>query len=197
VDRHIMELWGNMFLNAANSQKQLEDLAKWMGGDFSGFEDMSDLFGKIYGVDMFAKNTPEYLEIWKKASEDFHGAFKEFFSLMDLVPRQDYLTLLRENEELREKLKEQEEIMLKLCGVFDTRLVEQGEGLKGFESLIQDQSRQFHELLSSFTQMFTEQSAEPEAEAEKARPVAKKTAKKSASKPKTKSALGRNPSLKK
>lgn len=188
MDRHVFELWGNMFLNAAKSQKQLEDLAKWMGGDFSGFEDLTDLFGKLYGVDMFAKNTPEYLETWKKATQDFHAAFKEFFSLMDLVPRQDYLSLLRENEELKEKLAEQEEILQKFHSVFDTRLAEQGEGFKGFESLIQDQSRQFRELLSSFTNLFSEQPAEPAAETGKARPAAKKTVKKPATaKPKKKS----------
>jgi len=191
VDKNVLELWGNMFLNAAKSQQQIEDLAKWMGGDFSGFEDLTDVFGRLYGADIFAKNTPEYLEIWNKASQDFHAAFKEFLSLMDLVPRQDYLSLLRENEELRAKLAGQEEALQKLHGVFDMRLAEQGEGLKGFESLIQDQSRQFQELLSSFTHMFSEQPAEPEAE-EKAKPAAQKTVKKkAAAQPKKKTSSSR------
>ncbi|HPR52895.1 MAG TPA: hypothetical protein PLU81_13965, partial [Deltaproteobacteria bacterium] len=151
VDRHVLELWGNLFLNAAKSQKQFEDLARWMGGDFSGIEELGDLLGRLYGADMIAKNTTEYLEIWKKATQDLTTSFSEFLSLMDLVPRQDYESVLRENEELKAKLAEQEAAIEKLRGVFDSRLAKQAGGLEGFESLIQDQTRQFNELLSSFT----------------------------------------------
>lgn len=190
MDRNILELWGNMFLNAAKSQKQFEDLARWMGGDFSGFEEIGDLFGSMYGLDMFAKNTPEYLKIWKKATQDLHASFKEFLSLMDLVPRQDCESLLRENEELRQKLAEQEDALKKFQGVFDSRLAGQDEGLKGFETLIQDQTRQFSELLSSFTQMFGDQ----QVAAEKAKPAVKKTVKKTAAKPKKKTTSGKKSS---
>ncbi len=196
MDRHVLELWGNLFLNAAKSQKQFEDLARWMGGDFSGIEELGDLLGRLYGSDIIAKNTTEYLEIWKKATQDLTTSFSEFLSLMDLVPRQDYESVLRENEELKAKLAEQEAAIEKLRGVFDSRLAKQAGGLEGFESLIQDQTRQFNELMSSFTQMFSDQPAEPEA-VEKAKPEVNKTAKKPASKPKKKSALGRKPSSKK
>ena len=197
VDRHVLELWGNLFLNAAKSQKQFEDLARWMGGDFSGIEELSDLLGRLYGADMIEKNTAEYLEIWKKATQDLTTSFREFLSLMDLVPRQDYESVLRENEELKAKLAEQEAAIEKLRGVFDSRLAKQAGGLEGFESLIQDQTRQFNELMSSFTQMFSDKPVEPEAEAEKTRPAANKTAKKPAAKQNKKSALGRKPSSKK
>ena len=197
VDRNVLELWGNLFLNAAKSQKQIEDLARWMGGDFSGIEELGDLLGRLYGTDMIAKNSQEYLEIWKKATQDLNASFKEFLSLMDLVPRQDYENLLRENEELKARLAEQDVAIEKLRGVFDSRLAEQAGGLEGFETLIQDQTRQFSELMSSFTQMFSGQQVEPEAEAGKTRAAANKTAKKPAAKQNKKSALGRKPSSKK
>ena len=143
--------------------------------------------GGLYGADMIAKNTTEYLEIWKKAAQDLKTSFREFLSLMDLMPRQEYESLLRENEELKAKLSGQDETLQKLQGVFDSRLAEQTGGIEGFETLIQDQTRQFNELMSSFTQMFSEQSPETKVE-EKAEPAVKKTTKKPVAKPKKKSA---------
>jgi hypothetical protein len=32
MDRQFLEFWGNFMLNAAKSQKQLEDLTAWMKG---------------------------------------------------------------------------------------------------------------------------------------------------------------------
>ncbi len=196
MDRHFLELWGNLLLNAAQGQKRLEDFVGLMGGDPAALDDFQDLFAAFYGLDIFTKDTPGYLELWKKAAGDFHTSFKEFLSLMDLVTRQDYEALLRENEELREKLSGQEEVLHKLGGVFDTRLAAQGEGLEVFESLIQDQTRQFQDLLSSFTNLLGEKPAGQAAEAEKPRPAKKKAAKKPAANQKKKSASGRKPSSK-
>ena len=50
MDKQFLEFWGNFMLNAAKSQKQLEDMAEWMKGGFTGFQDLTSMFEKVYGL---------------------------------------------------------------------------------------------------------------------------------------------------
>ncbi len=43
MNRHFLEFWGRAFLQAAKSQKQLEDLASWFHRGFLGFQDYTQL----------------------------------------------------------------------------------------------------------------------------------------------------------
>lgn len=155
MDRQFLELWGTMLLNASKGQKQLEDFSKLMRGDFSSFENMAEMFGNMYGIGLYKKNAPDYLEIWQKAMQDFNTAFKEFIAMMDLVPRNDYLELLRENEVLKKKAALQEENISDLQKILDKQLSDQKDGLKEFESLIQNQDDQFRKLMNNFSNMLS------------------------------------------
>ncbi|MDT8274395.1 MAG: hypothetical protein RRA35_14475, partial [Desulfomonilia bacterium] len=84
MDKEFMEFWGNFFLAAAKGQQQFEDMVKWLRGNVSGAQEVTDLFTKLYGVDAFLKNTPEYLNFWNASLLDFQKSFREFLSLMDL-----------------------------------------------------------------------------------------------------------------
>lgn len=198
MDRQFLELWGSIFLNAAKGQKQLEDFVKWMSGDFSGLDEFSDMFSKFYGMDVLTKNSPEYFDVWRNATQDFYKSFKEFLSLMDLVPRKDYLDLVKENEDLRMQLEEQEEALNQLRGVLGTRIDQQDKGLGVFEDLIKNQSTQFQELVSSFTRLFNDTSAVSAGEKETA-PASKKDtqAKQTTSRAKKKTSSGKKSPIKK
>jgi len=184
MDRHFLELWGTLLLNASKGQKQVEDLVKLMGGDLSSFEDISEMFGKIYGIDFFSKNTPEYMDTWKKATENFNTASKDFLAMMDLVPRKDYLELLRQNEELRKNAAEHEEYIAVLKKILDKQLADQKEGFKGYESLIQDQGDQFKELIERFSHMFSLSSPAASGSGKKNTKKGEPSTKSSSSKPK-------------
>jgi hypothetical protein len=48
MDRQFLEFLGSFFLNAAKGQKQLEELTRWIGGGFSGFDELTRMFRKFY-----------------------------------------------------------------------------------------------------------------------------------------------------
>jgi hypothetical protein len=147
MNRHFLEFWGKALLQAAESQKQLEDLAKWLPRGFLGFQDYTQLFKSSYGLNGVKEDNPDYLALWKKAEADFRESFKDYLKLLGGVPREEYAALARENEELQAKVAEQAEIIKHLRTLAD----EKGMGLEAttmeFQRLIKKQGEQFQQFL--------------------------------------------------
>ena len=157
MNRHFLEFWGKALLQAAQSQRQLEELAKWLPRGFLGLQDFTQLFKSSYGLNEVAEDTPDYLALWKKAEADFRESFKDYLSLLGGVPREEYAALARKNDELQEKVAEQNEIIKHLRMLVD----EKGMGLEGatveFQKLIEKQGKQFQQFLKGLSE-----SANPE-----------------------------------
>jgi len=133
MDRHFLEFWGNFLINAAKGQKQLEDISKWMQQGFEGFDELTGMFKKFYGLEHMEKNTPAYMETWKKASENFQKSFKDYLRLMGVVSKDEHLTLVKKYEELKEKVAAQEETINNLRMLLEEKKVEtQGNWFKDF-----------------------------------------------------------------
>jgi len=147
MNRHFLEFWGKALLQAAKSQKQLEDLAKWLPRGFLGFQDYTQLFKTSYGLNELGEDNPDYLALWKKAEKDFRESFKDYLNLLGGVPREEYAALARKNEELQAKVAEQGEIIKHLR----TLAEEKGMGLEAttmeFQRLIKKQGEQFQQFL--------------------------------------------------
>jgi hypothetical protein len=147
MDRHFLEFWGHALLNAAKSQRQLEDLAKWYQRGFLGFQDYTQLFKASYGLDEMAEDSPDYLSMWKKAEEDVRNSFKDYLSLLGVVPREEYAALARRYEELKEKVAKQEDTIKNLRMLAE----EKGLGLEAstleFQKLIKKQGEQFQKFI--------------------------------------------------
>jgi uncharacterized coiled-coil protein SlyX len=146
MNRQFLEFWGKALLQAAQSQKQLQDLAEWCQRGFLGFRDYTQLFKATYGLDEKAESSLDYLTLWKKSEDDFRESFKEYLNLLGMVPREEYAALARNYEELKEKVAEQEETIKLLR----TLLEEKGLGLAAtsleFQRLIEKQGEQFQKL---------------------------------------------------
>jgi hypothetical protein len=146
MDPNFLEFWGKALLQAAQSQKQLEDLTKWCQRGFLGFQDYTQLFKATYGLDKMAESSPDYLTLWKKSEDDFRESFTGYLNLLGMVPREDYAALARNYEELKAKVAEQEET-IKLLRML---LEEKGLGLAAtsleFQKLIEKQGEQFQKL---------------------------------------------------
>jgi tetratricopeptide (TPR) repeat protein len=147
MDRHFLEFWGNFLLQAAQGQKQLEELAKWTSRGFLNFEDLTALFRKSYGLEQLNQDSPDYLQIWEKAQKDFRDSFRDYLSLLGVVPRDEYLELAEKYEELKEKAAEQEETIKLLRLVLSEKGLDFTAGTLEFQRLLEKQGDQFHELM--------------------------------------------------
>ena len=154
MDKHFLEFWGNFLTQTAKGQKQLEDMAAWMGQGLRGFEYLTALFRKSYGLDRLREGSPEYLKTWNKAAQDFSRSFKDYLTLFGVVPKEEHLALVKKYEELKGKVASQEETIKHLRTLLSQKMLDQGEVVKEFQTLAQEQATQFQELMKSFTKAF-------------------------------------------
>ena len=155
MDKQFLEFWGNFLLNAARTQKQLDDIAEWMRGGFTGFEELTSLFQKIYGLEGVKKESPDYLKTWIGAQENFKESFKDYLALLGVVPREEYLALVKKYEELKEKVESQDETIRHLRTLLSEAKREEYQNVAGqVEELVKKQGDQFQKLMDSFGQVF-------------------------------------------
>ena len=109
MDRQFFEFWGNYFLMVAKGQRQMEDAAKWMRQGFSGFEDLTAMFGKLYGLDQKVKDPSPDPASWNKATADFRKSLAGWMGLMGSAPGEEFQTLRKKYDVLKEKVAAQEE----------------------------------------------------------------------------------------
>jgi hypothetical protein len=156
MDSNFLEFWGNFLLNAARGQKHMEDMEKWMQQGFKGFDDMTTLFRKIYGLETHAEGSPDYQETWEKAQRDFKKSFNDYLSLLGVVPRDDYLNLISKYEDLKEKVASQEETIKHLRMLLSSiKGADYDKAAGQFDDLLQKQTEQFQNLMDNLGQMFT------------------------------------------
>jgi uncharacterized coiled-coil protein SlyX len=154
MDRHFLEFWGNFLLLAAKGQKQLEDLAPWTGRGFLNLGDLTALFRQAYGLEHLNQGSPDYLKIWKKAEGDFQDSLREYFSLLGVVPRAEYLELAKKYEDLKEKAADQEETIKHLRMLLSEKGLDFGAVTFEFQKLMTKQREQFQKLMQGFGEVW-------------------------------------------
>lgn len=158
MDKQILEFWGTMMLQAAKGQQQLEDIMKWMSGNVQELKDISSLFCRMYGIEPGSSQVPDYLALWQKAVNEFRDSYGELVTMMDLVPRKDYVAVTRENQDLKRRISELEEAVRHFRALLDDRVAQPAEGIRDFQKLINDQARQYRDFMKSVTSVFDERS---------------------------------------
>ena len=155
MDPQFLEFWGNFLINAAKGQRNMEEMAKWMGQGLSGYEELTAMFKKFYGLDRRLKDTPDGSEAWQEAADNFQKSFKDYLDLIGVVPRDEHLKLIKEYEEMKQRVADQEGTIKHLRMLLDAKgVADQTEVVKSFQGLMEKQSKQFKELTDSFGQFF-------------------------------------------
>lgn len=159
MDRSFLEFWGKFLVSAAQGQKQLEDLAKWMAQGLNGFESLTALFRACYGLDKLKESTPGYLKMAKKAQQEFYESFKAYLNLFGVVPKEEYLALVKRYEELKDRAASQEETIHHLRVLVGERVSGQGQLIQAFEELVSKQTDQFQDLMHSLGKLFKKETS--------------------------------------
>ena len=162
MDKNFLEFWGNMLLGASKSQQQMEDVNRWMKENFSGADDLTALFKKTYGLDYFSEKAPDYINLWKKASEDFLNAFKDYMGMMGMVSKEEHLNLIKKYETLKEKAETQEETIRHLRMLLGEKDTEQEKISAQFQDMAKRQTEQFRDLMKKFSQFYKSDSSTEE-----------------------------------
>ena len=148
MDKQFVKFWVSFLTNYMKTQEQMEDMSAWIGQGFKGFDELTELFQKSYGLDRLSESTANYLTMWEQSKKDFERSLTEYLSLMGVVSKQEHLELVEKYEELKEKAATQEETIVHL-----RQLLLQGGELDhkelrtGFEEVIKKQSDDFQTLI--------------------------------------------------
>jgi hypothetical protein len=155
MDKNILEFWGNAFLNAARNQKQLEDLNKFFGQNVSGENSLLAPFLSAYGWQKPADAAPDELfELTKKATDAFKEFSKAYLVMFDIVSKEDYVILSKENEHLKERIAEQDKIISDLKRSSGKEGFDQEEVVGNLTKIVKSQTQQFQELMKQIGEYY-------------------------------------------
>ncbi len=150
MDPKFLEFWGKALLAAAQGEKQLSDITQWFSQGFKGTEELTRQFARLYGLTPGPQGASPFSPDWQQASESFKQSFRQFLDLLEVVPRSDHEALKEKYESLQEKCRQQQKVIDRLEKLLAEK-VTGGEAASGFQKLMQEQSRQFQDLMEALT----------------------------------------------
>ncbi len=151
MDSQFLEFWGNYLLATAKGQKQLEDLNQWIRQGFSGFEELTAMLKKFYGIEPSCSNDSDSTDAWQNAAAEFQNSFDTYLTLMGLITQEKYRALEQKHAALQNKVAELEDTIKVLRNLLAERGTYQGETTKVFQDLINRQAEAFETLMQSIS----------------------------------------------
>ena len=118
MDANFLEFFGQMLIQTAKGQRQMDQFGQWMqqGLRITSMPEFNDYFNQIYGLNDITKESGQYTKLIQKAQADFLTAYGEFTGLLGLVPEKKYEALQQEYDALEKKCRAQEKMIDRLTG---------------------------------------------------------------------------------
>lgn len=162
MDSRFLEFWGNFLLAAAKGQKQLEEMAHWMSQGFkaAGFEDLAAMFTRAYRLKAPDPAGAPDKGPWEAAARQFSRSLGEYMTLLGMVSGEEHRRLQKRCEALEKKCADQEETIANLRKLLGTGETGHAEVIKKFQDILENQTTQFQNLVSSSTR-FLKSAASP------------------------------------
>ncbi len=155
MDKNILEFLGRAFLNAAHSQQQLEDMNKIIGQTIGADNPFMKSFFKAFGWQNPEKmNGEDIVEFTKKSSEAYKEFFKAYLTMFDVVPKEEHLSLIRENEDLKAKIAMLEKITNTYKKLPDKDNFAPEKIVDNLTVMMKNQTQQFQELMKQLNQSY-------------------------------------------
>ena len=142
-----LKFWGEFLLQAAEGQRQMEEITRWMQSGFPSSGELADLFRRCYGLSTDSSSGKG--DHWQKATADFRDALEAYAPLWGWVPLDRYDQLRIENEELKTQLSEQARLIKRLEALMADEDMGHMTMVARFQNLIEDQSKAFDKLMQN------------------------------------------------
>lgn len=155
MDSRFLKFWGNFLLQAAEGQKRLDDLTRWMTAGFSGAEDLTEMFREAYGLQKSPLAGSANAEAWETAEARFRKALSDYLDLFGAVPRFRYEALQKEKDGLKRQVDDQARTIQQLRVQLAESRAAQGRVLDGFQQLMDVQNEQFREVSDALGRFFS------------------------------------------
>ena len=154
MDKNFLMFWEQIFSNYIKKQEQMEEVASWIRQGFKGFDDITKLFQKAYGLDRLSESTADYLKMWDHSIQDFQKSFSDYLSVLGVVPKQEYMRLVGKYEEMKKQLADRDETIAHMKLLLDSKNLDQEQIQLGYQELIKKQTGEFQELLKNVVTFF-------------------------------------------
>ncbi|ETR73568.1 MAG: hypothetical protein OMM_00854 [Candidatus Magnetoglobus multicellularis str. Araruama] len=162
MDKNFLELFGNVLIGASRGKKQVDEMLRWVQksvtASATSIYELPSMFKKFYGLDQLSERSSEYKMMAEKAVQDFQYSLKEYVSLLGMIPndqtvsRDEYLSLIRKYEKLKEKCADQAETIKHLRLIADMGKDNHSPDLiTGIQDIVKNQTDLFQKVVKNFT----------------------------------------------
>ena len=121
-------------MDADKGKKPLENMVNWADYGFGGYEDLTAMFKKLYGLDWMpeVKDMSSYLDTWNLAMKDYTKPFHDYLGLIGLVSKDEHLALSGKYKELKKTFERQEKKLLDR----DDRIADQKKQMSSMKAIL-------------------------------------------------------------
>jgi len=149
MDKNMLEFWGHAFLNAARSQQQWEEMNKLFGPskENDNYSALGAFFKSLGWPKADKMNPEEIAELVKKSVNVFQEFSKFYLNLFDVVSKEEHLKLLKENEELKDRIAQLEKVNDSYQNMSLKSASKQDQGMENLTQIMENQAQQFQELM--------------------------------------------------
>jgi len=153
MDAKFIQFWSDFIQQTGNSQVGAGDLTGWISG--AGIPDeFMTMFKKSYGLDQMTVDTPEYSTLLESALKEFNHSLSNFFSILYVVPKKDYLELDKKYKLLKRKVADLEEAMVHLKLLFKTSTPNIEEGVGSLNKMLRSQNEHFLKMMDNLGEFY-------------------------------------------
>ncbi len=149
MDRNFFEFWGQLFLNVAQGQKQIEEMNALFRPGPQGYDAMRTIFHNTYGLDNAPESFAQNSGLWETAAQNFQASLRQVMKLWGVVPGDDYQALVRKCETLEKTATEQEQTIRHLKLLLGERQDEAFSSTKELQALLTKQQAEFQKMVNT------------------------------------------------
>lgn len=134
MDTYFPDYWGNFLVKSADGEKQIDYWSRMVGSGLKSMEELTALYWRACGAVAVCENTPQNLDMWKSAQEEWSRSVRDYLNLLGFIPKDEYLALSREKDALKASLKAQEDRYAEASRQFDRIFEKQKEQAQTLEA---------------------------------------------------------------